>query len=35
MYSDIKEQFRSVIRYSQGINDPQVDSLFARWEASK
>ena len=35
MYSDIKEQFRSVIRYSQGINDPQVDSLFTRWEASK
>lgn len=35
MYSDIKEQFKSVIRYSQGINDPQIDDLFARWEASK
>ena len=35
MYSDIKEQFRSVIRYSQGISDPQVDNLFTRWKASK
>lgn len=35
MYSDIKEQFRSVIRHSQGINDPQIDNLFARWETSK
>lgn len=35
MYSDIKEQFRSVIRYSQGIDNPQIDNLFAQWETSK
>ena len=25
---EIKEQFREVIRYSQGIENPQVDELF-------
>lgn len=35
MYNDIKEQFKSVIRRSQGIEDPQVDKLFAQWELSK
>ena len=35
MYSDIKEQFRSVIRYSQGIDNPQIDNLFAQWKTSK
>lgn len=35
MYSDIKEQFKSVIRYSQGIDNPQIDNLFAQWETSK
>lgn len=31
----IKQQFRSVIQYSQCIPDPQVDWLFEKWEASK
>ena len=35
MYEDIKEQFREVIIHSQGIPNPQVDSLFARWEKAK
>ncbi len=35
MYSEIKEQFREVIAYSQGIPDPQVNSLFERWEKAK
>ena len=35
MYEDIKEQFREVIIHSQGIPNPQVDSLFARWESAK
>lgn len=35
MYNDIKEQFIEVIRYSQCIPDPQVDTLFARWEKAK
>ena len=28
----IKEQFCEVIRYSQSIPEPQVDSLFHDWE---
>ena len=35
MYEDIKQQFREVIQYSQGIPDPQVDNLFSRWEKNK
>lgn len=35
MYEDIKEQFREVIIHSQGIPDPQLDSLFNRWEKAK
>ena len=35
MYTDIKEQFKSVIRYSQGIEDPKVDKLFEVWEQAK
>lgn len=35
MYTDIKEQFKSVISYSQGIPDPQVDYLFREWEKKK
>lgn len=35
MYEDIKEQFKSVIRYSQNIPDPQVDYLFKEWEYQK
>ena len=35
MYRDIKEQFKSVISYSQSIPDPQVDYLFDEWEKNK
>lgn len=31
----IKEQFKSVIRHSQGIEEPQIDELFDRWYAAK
>lgn len=31
----IKDQFREVIRYSQGIPDPQVDYIFREWEVNK
>lgn len=32
---EIKEQFKRVIEYSQGIPDPKVDHLFSQWEVSK
>ena len=32
---DIKESFKKVITYSQGIRDPQVDDLFNQWEKNK
>lgn len=35
MYEDIKEQFKSVISYSQGIENPQIDYLFNNWEKNK
>ena len=35
MYEEIREQFKSVIRYSQNIPDPQVDYLFREWECQK
>ena len=35
MYDDIKQQFKRVISYSQGIDDPKVDKLFDIWEQSK
>ena len=35
MYEDIKEQFKSVISFSQNIPDPQVDYLFREWEKNK
>ena len=35
MYEDIKDQFKSVISYSQGIADPKVDYLFEKWEKNK
>lgn len=35
MYEDIKNQFKRVIEYSQGIPDPKVDNLFAHWEQAK
>lgn len=35
MYEDIKEQFKSVIRFSQGIEHPKVNSLFRKWEKNK
>lgn len=35
MYEDIKEQFKSVISYSQNIPDPKVDYLFREWESNK
>ena len=31
----IKDQFREVIRFSQGIPDPQVDYIFREWEVNK
>lgn len=33
--SAIKDQFREVIKFSQGIPEPQIDSLFYRWEKAK
>ena len=35
MYEDIKEQFKKVISYSQGIDDPKVDTLFDMWMIAK
>lgn len=35
MFDDIKRQFIEVIRESQDIDDPQVDTLFADWEENK
>lgn len=35
MYSEIKEQFKEVVRVSQGIEDPKVDKLFETWAESK
>lgn len=35
MYEDIKEQFKSVISYSQNIPDPKIDYLFKEWEYQK
>ena len=35
MYEDIREQFKSVISFSQNIPDPNVDYLFREWEANK
>ena len=35
MYENIKEQFKAVIRHSQGIEDPKVDYLFREWETNK
>lgn len=31
----IKKDFKKVIRYSQGIEDPQVDALFYKWLEAK
>ena len=35
MYEDIKEQFKKVIQYSQGIKEPKVDKLFDTWYKAK
>lgn len=35
MYDDIKQQFREVISFSQGIDDPKVDKLFDVWYEAK
>lgn len=35
MYENVKEQFKSVIRHSQGIEEPKVDDLFIKWEREK
>lgn len=35
MYEDIREQFKSVISYSQNILDPKIDYLFKEWEYQK
>lgn len=35
MYEDIKEQFKSVISFSQNIPDPKIDYLFKEWECQK
>ena len=32
---DIKEQFKKVISYSQGIENPVVDDLFEKWLEGK
>lgn len=34
-YEEIKDQFKDVIKYSQGIYNPNVDELFSRWEKAK
>lgn len=34
-YNDIKEQFKTIIKYSQFIPDPQIDDLFERWYEAK
>ena len=33
--ASIKEQFKKIITYSQGIPEPQIDSLFERWAQAK
>ena len=35
MYEDIKQQFKEVIKYSQHIEDPNVEYLFREWSANK
>ena len=35
MYEDIREQFKSVIQYSQNIPEPKIDYLFREWECQK
>ena len=35
MYDIIKEQFKKIITYSQGIPNPQIDELFSKWEKEK
>ena len=35
MFDDIKENFKSVIEFSQNISDPKIDYLFNKWEKSK
>ena len=35
MFEDIKNQFIEVIRYSQDIINPEVDSLFEQWYEAK
>ena len=35
MYEDIKQQFKQVITYSQGIENPKVDKLFEIWANAK
>lgn len=33
--AQVKEKFKEIIKYSQGINKPKVDELFKRWEDAK
>ena len=35
MFDDIKENFKSVIAFSQNISDPKIDYLFNKWEKNK
>ena len=35
MYGAIKQQFKRVISFSQGIEDPKIDLLFDTWEQNK
>lgn len=35
MYEEIQEQFNKVIKYSQPIDNPQTDKLFADWQKNK
>ena len=35
MIDEIKQQVREVIRYSQGIENPQIDKLIEDWREAK
>ena len=35
MYSEVKEQFKKVIEFSQNIHKPDVDDLFEKWLEAK
>ena len=35
IYKNVQKQFNKVIEYSQGIDNPQTDELFAKWAKAK